>query len=152
MELAELRADALSGQNVLVYASRRYGKTSMLEVFREKRRGEGVKCMYVDVSRALDVGGFVGEYFNAFARELGGVERVIETLKNKLGFGLSFSIKPGEAAADVLYSLDVGVKEKELSLEQVVNLPFATQRRRACCSSSLLTSFRKPRSWNLRQG
>lgn len=124
-ELAELKADALSGQNVLMYASRRYGKTSMLEVFRGQRQAEGVKCMYVDVSRALGVGDFVNEYFNAFARELGGVERVIETVKNKLGFGLSFSIKPGEAATDILYNLDVGVKERELSLEQVVNLPFA---------------------------
>ncbi len=124
-ELAELKSDALSGQNVLVYASRRYGKTSMLEVLCEQRRAEGVKCMYVDASRALDVGDFVNEYFNAFARELGGVERVIETIKNKLGFGLSFSIRPGAAAGDIAYALDVGVKEKQVSLEQVVNLPFA---------------------------
>lgn len=123
-ELAELESDALSGQNVLLYATRRYGKTSMLEVFREHRRVEGVKCMYVDVSRALDTAQFVDEYFNAFARELGGVERVIETIRNKLGFGLSFSIKPGQAGGDVAYSLDVGAKEKQLSLEQVINLPF----------------------------
>jgi len=123
-ELAELKSDALSGQNVLLYATRRYGKTSTLEVFREQRRAEGVKCMYVDVSRALDAAQFVDEYFNAFARELGSVERVIETIKSKLGFGLSFSIKPGQASSDIAYSLDVGAKEKQISLEQVINLPF----------------------------
>jgi uncharacterized protein len=124
-ELAELQSDAFSGQNVLVYASRRYGKTSMLEVFRDRCRSEGIKSMYVDVSRALDIADFVHEYFNAFARELGSVERVIETVKNRLGFGLSFSIKPGELPGDITYSLDGGVREKQIPLEQVVNLPFA---------------------------
>ncbi|EKD40888.1 MAG: hypothetical protein ACD_74C00137G0006 [uncultured bacterium] len=124
-ELAELKKDALSGQNVLVFASRRYGKTSMLEVFREARKKEGLKCMYVDVSRALDTPQFVDEYFNAFARELGGVERAIETIKNKLGFGLSFSIKQPGSPMDFAYSLDVGVKEKQVSLEQVMTLPFS---------------------------
>lgn len=124
-ELVALKKDTLSGQNVLVFASRRYGKTSMLEVFREARKQEGIKCMYVDVSRVLDVAEFVDEYFNAFARELGGVERTIETIKNKLGFGLSFNIKQPGSPADFTYSLDVGVKEKQVSLEQVVTLPFS---------------------------
>lgn len=124
-ELAALQKDALAGQNVLVTASRRYGKTSMLEVFRAARKQEGIKCMYVDVSRSLDVAEFVDEYFNAFARELGGVERAIETIKNKLGFGLSFSIKQPGSPSDFAYSLDIGVKEKQVSLEQVVTLPFS---------------------------
>ena len=81
--------------------------------------------MYVDVSRALDTPQFVDEYFNAFARELGGVERAIETIKNKLGFGLSFSIKQPGSPMDFAYSLDVGVKEKQVSLEQVMTLPFS---------------------------
>jgi len=129
VELAELQADALSGQNVLVLASRRYGKTSMLGVFRAARKQEGIKCMYVDVSRVLDVAEFADEYFNAFARELGGVERAIETIKNRLGFNLSFSIKQAGALADFAYDLDVGVKEKQVSLEQVVTLPFSYARK-----------------------
>lgn len=124
-DLAELKADALSGQNVLVYASRRYGRASLLRVFRERCRAESVKCMCVDASRILDVAGFVDEYFNAFARELGGIERAGDAIKNKLGFGLSFSIKWGGETEDIVYSLDVGRRRKELSLEQVVNLPFA---------------------------
>lgn len=124
-ELAALQEDARAGQNVLLLASRRYGKTSMLEVFREARKQAGIKCMYVDVSRVLDVAEFADEYFNAFARELGGVERTIETIKNRLGFNLSFSIKQAGALADFAYHLDVGVKEKQLSLEQVVTLPFS---------------------------
>lgn len=124
LELAELKADAFSGQNVLVYASRRYGRASLLRFFGERCRADGVKCMYVDASRALDVAGFVDEYFNAFARELGGVERVIRSIKNKLGFGLSFSIRSDGEAGDLTYNLDVGRRRKELSLESVVSLPF----------------------------
>ena len=124
-ELIELKKDTFSGQNVLVFASRRYGKTSMLEVFRKARKEEGLKCMYVDVSRALDIPQFVDEYFNAFARELGGIERAIETIKNKLGFGLSFSIKQPGSPLDFAYSLDIGTKEKQVSIEQVMALPFS---------------------------
>jgi len=50
-ELAELVADALSGQNVVIISPRRYGKSSLVLNARERLVAEGALVSYVDLLR-----------------------------------------------------------------------------------------------------
>jgi hypothetical protein len=51
-ELAELRADIRNGQNVVIFAPRRFGKSSLVERAREQLVAEGVLVAHVDVMTA----------------------------------------------------------------------------------------------------
>src|ERR1051326_8722583 len=51
-ELAELRADVLNGQNVVVFAPRRFGKTSLVWRAAQELIAEGVLIAQVDLMKA----------------------------------------------------------------------------------------------------
>jgi uncharacterized protein len=51
-ELAELRADVLNGQDVVIFAPRRFGKSSLVERAREQLVAEGVLIAHLDVMTA----------------------------------------------------------------------------------------------------
>lgn len=122
-ELAELHADTHAGQNVLIYASRRFGKTSLLRVLQAELQDKNITCMYADLSRPLDVAQFAEEYFRAFTSELGGPEKVIEIIKHKLNFGLSTQLKVSPTG-ETSWGLDINPGNKAIPLQEVIDLPF----------------------------
>ena len=50
-EIKELTQDIKNGQNVIIFSTRRYGKTSLIKNALEKVRREGVLTVYGDLSR-----------------------------------------------------------------------------------------------------
>ncbi|EDP73360.1 archaeal ATPase, partial [Hydrogenivirga sp. 128-5-R1-1] len=48
-ELNSLEKDVLSGINVLLYAPRRFGKTSLLLASLKRLKNKGVKGVYIDL-------------------------------------------------------------------------------------------------------
>lgn len=82
-EIKELLSDIRSGQNVIIYSPRRYGKTSLIKEVLRKARKEGIVGIYVDLYAVLKEDDFVSIYATAISRALSGpVEKIINSLKD----------------------------------------------------------------------
>lgn len=90
-ELSDLTDFCLDGQNVFMYAHRRYGKTSLIKVLinRLNKSKPGIKTFYVDLYGTLDEKDFIAAIFSSFAQ----VETKIEKLANSMKM-LFTSVKP----------------------------------------------------------
>ncbi len=92
-ELDELLGCVRSGQAVMMYGSRRYGKTSLARVVEGRAREEfGIEGVYVDLWGASSVSDIVGVLGQAYARVSGAfrMRRFLADLLGRLGFTVSF--------------------------------------------------------------
>lgn len=106
--------------NVVMYAPRRYGKTSLVKNVLSRLNGEGVRTIYFDVSRVESVEKFCEEYASAVCSAAGKLAALRESVMNDLshlhpmfGFG-------GEMPVSV--RLDFGAKMTASSLTSVLDL------------------------------
>jgi hypothetical protein len=115
-EVRELAADMRNGQNVLVYAPRRYGKSSLvLRAAQEALRGRAL-VGYCDVMKSptkerlaaalaktihADIASFVGQAFERTAELFRGL-RVSPTIEvDPVDGTLRFSFQPGKRRSDI---------------------------------------------------
>lgn len=70
-EIKELMQDLRSGQNVIVFSARRYGKTSLIKAVLQKLAEEGLITIYMDLYPATSKEAFVRLYAKAVAESLG---------------------------------------------------------------------------------
>jgi hypothetical protein len=92
-EIGELLGCVRSGQAVMVYGPRRYGKTSLARVVEGQAREElGIEGIYVDLWGATSVSDIVGVLGQAYARASGAfrMRRFLADLLRSLGFTVSF--------------------------------------------------------------
>lgn len=81
-EIQELVKDIHNGQNVIIFSTRRYGKTSLIKTVLEKVRKEGVLTVYVDLYPAITKEKFVEIYAKAVSRSLGKpTQKILDTVK-----------------------------------------------------------------------
>ena len=90
-ELSDLTDFCIDGQNVFIYAHRRYGKTSLIKVLlsRLNKSKPGIKTFYIDLYGTLNEKDFISAIFSSF----GQVETKIEKLANSMRM-LFTSVKP----------------------------------------------------------
>lgn len=82
-EIKEILSDIKSGQNVIIYSPRRYGKTSLIKEVLKKAEKEGVVGIYVDLYAVLKEEDFISIYAAAISRVLSGpLEKIINNLKS----------------------------------------------------------------------
>ncbi len=123
-ELSALEKDALSGINVLIYAPRRFGKTSLLFMLSDRLKAHGVKTIYTDLFPVTSEEEFIKLYFSSVASSIESrADKVMRLLKNTLNFKPSFSINV-DREGNTTFSLHVERGEKDRTFEEVVNLPF----------------------------
>jgi uncharacterized protein len=92
-ELAELLGCVRSGQAVMVYGPRRYGKTSLARVVEGRAREEyGIPGVYVDLWGTSSISDIVSVLGQAYARASGAfrMRRFLADLLGRLGFTVSF--------------------------------------------------------------
>jgi len=124
-ELKELKKDILNKQNVLIYAPRRFGKTSLtLKAVEElKEEYKDFKFIYIDLMTITDKREFINKYFNAIAKSLETpFDKTIETLKSFL------KLKPIIKAfvndtGSIVFSLDLSKSESDNVLDDILNMP-----------------------------
>ena len=81
-EIKELTQDIKNGQNVIIFSTRRYGKTSLIKNVLEKVRKEGVLTVYVDLYPAITKEKFVEVYAKAVSRSLGKpTQKILDAVK-----------------------------------------------------------------------
>ena len=81
-ELADLVSDALSGQNVVIISPRRYGKTSLVLIARERLISEGALVVYVDLLRVSTLNELANELATALYN---GIVAPLQRLKHQIG-------------------------------------------------------------------
>ncbi|WP_457600773.1 AAA family ATPase [Hydrogenivirga sp.] len=123
-ELSSLERDVLSGMNVLVYAPRRYGKTSLLFALLSRLEGKDITGIYIDLFPVSSDVEFTEVYFSKVVRALETrADRVIRLLKETLGFKPSFSVEV-DPEGRTRFKLALRKEERNKAFEEVVDLPY----------------------------
>jgi len=124
-ELKELKQDVLNGLNVLVYAPRRFGKTSLLRKLQENlKKSNDTIVIYFDMFSVSNIDEFIQKYFNILAKNLETTtDKIINLFKNVLQFkpNITMTISSNN---EINYGLSLSKKEQLNSLEDVLNLPY----------------------------
>jgi len=84
-ESEELMADIASGQSVIIFSPRRYGKTSLILEVLDRAREEGLLAVYLDLFKVTSEEGFIAAYAKELAKlQAGGVRSVLRSLRELL--------------------------------------------------------------------
>jgi AAA+ ATPase superfamily predicted ATPase len=121
-ELGELTEFCLTGQNVLVYAHRRYGKTSLIKVLSNelKKNKPGIKIFYIDLYGTLDEKDFIEAIFSSFAQVETKIEKLANTMKALFSSTkpkLSYNPDTGNIEVEASYNPE----EKKLVFNEVID-------------------------------
>jgi len=124
-ELDALRADVDSGMNVLLYAPRRFGKTSLLKQLQHHLAQEAqYKVIFFDWFSVDSVEEFIQRYFDAIAHSFDSTpDKVFTFFKSILQLRPNISMRVGQMG-EVSYSLSLDKNEQGKVLEEVLNLPY----------------------------
>jgi len=124
-ELAELKKDCASGQNLLLYAPRRFGKTSLLKKLKQDlEKNDEYKIIYVDLFSVSSVEEFIQKYFSLIVQCFeNDSSKVMELFKNILKIRPNITMTMN-SMGDISYGLSMTQKEQIQSLEDVLNLPY----------------------------
>jgi len=124
-ELDVLKHDIDSGLNVLLYAPRRFGKTSLLKKLKQNLSGEAqYKVVFFDWFSVASVEEFIQRYFDAIAHSFDATtDKLFSFFKSVLQLHPNISMSIG-ALGETSYSLSLDKKEEGRVLEEVLNLPY----------------------------
>ena len=118
-DLNELQKDINSGLNVLLYAPRRFGKTSLIKEVLRRCKAKGVIVVYVDLYSVLTEEDFVHLYARAVSETIFG--KVKKRLRDATMFFKrirpSFSI---DQTGQLSWSIDIKKEHILPSLEDVL--------------------------------
>lgn len=81
-EIEELIADIASGQNVIIFSPRRYGKTSLILEVLDRIQQEGALVVYLDLFKVTSKEAFIAYYAQGVARLYsGGIHSILRKVK-----------------------------------------------------------------------
>lgn len=107
--------------NVVIYAPRRYGKTSLVLKVQEKFKAEGVKCIHFDISKINSLERFCTEYTAAVYALWGGLPEIVAKVKEYL-VHLHPTISFSEGLLPEI-TFDFGERMSALAVSEVLDLP-----------------------------
>ena len=123
-ELSELKKDVESGLNVLLYAPRRFGKTSLLKKLQHQLEASYAKVIYFDFFSVSSNDEFVQKYFDVSAKAFeSNSDKILNLFKNILKIRPSMTIKANQSGK-LSYGLTFSRSEAASTLEDVLNIPF----------------------------
>lgn len=124
-ELSELKNDVQNGLNVLLYAPRRFGKTSLLKKLQTQLSDdEDIKIIFFDWLSISSIDEFLEKYFHAIASSFEtSSDKVIKLFKDMLQIRPNITMKLSNTG-DVNYGLSFTKKELDNSFEDIINLPY----------------------------
>ena len=139
-EIDILKRDISNGINILIYAPRRFGKTSLIiKTLKELKN----RYIFIDMMSITDEIEFINAYFNAISVSLETTaEKTVRYFKNVLkirpNINVSFDMdgKPS-------YSLSFAGNEKEKVLQEVMNIPYEHAKQSAKTIIVVLDEFQE---------
>jgi uncharacterized protein len=126
-ELAELRRDVQNGQSVVVFAPRRYGKSSLVERARQVLVGEGIAVAYVDVMTAPTKEKLAEKLARTIHDDVASSffrarEAALEVFRG-LRITPKVTVDPGTGALGFGFDAGYGAEDVDATLERLLELP-----------------------------
>ena len=123
-EIKELSQDIDAGLNVLIYAPRRFGKTSFLLKTLEKLEKDGdIKYIFLDIFHISTIDEFINLYFNAIAKSLEKpTDKVIKFFKSIINIRPNINVN-FDSMGNPSFSLAMNGENRIQTLEDVLNIP-----------------------------
>lgn len=122
-EIKELKNDIASGLNVLIYAPRRFGKTSFVLKTLHDLKTEKVKYVFLDLMYLSTQEEFINKYFNVLAKSLEEpTDKVINFFKSVVKIRPNINVN-FDSTGSPSFSLALNAEDKTKALEDVLNIP-----------------------------
>lgn len=123
-EIEELKKDCASGQNSLLYAPRRFGKTSLLKKLKhELEKDNHYKFIYIDLFSISTIDEFIQKYFSLIVKSFEkDSSKIMELFKSILNIRPNITMTMN-SSHDISYGLSFTKQEQIQTLEDVLNLP-----------------------------
>ena len=123
-EIETIKNDVEAGMNLLIYAPRRFGKTSLvMKALGELEKKEGFHTVFVDLMPITDKREFIDAYFHAIAASLRGpAEKIVAFFKQvaKIRPNVTVSF---DAAGNPRYALSFSSRDIQATLDEVLETP-----------------------------
>jgi len=120
-EIKELKTDIDTGLNLLLYAPRRFGKTSL--VLHTLKQTE-YQYIFLDFMSIVDEHEFINEYFNAISKSFNTTaDKVVEFFKKILKIKPNISVD-FDMSGSPSFKLNFLHKENSVVLKEVLELPY----------------------------
>ncbi len=125
-ELRNLKNDINAGLNTLIYAPRRFGKTSLvLKALNELEKESSIKYVFLDLMYVSTVEEFINRYFNLLAKNLEEpTDKIINFFKSILKIRPNINVN-FDINGTPNFSLSFNSDELNQTLEDVLNIPMA---------------------------
>ncbi|MGI6722780.1 MAG: AAA family ATPase [Arcobacteraceae bacterium] len=124
-EIKELKADINAGINTLIYAPRRFGKTSFVLKTMNELKKQKVKYVFLDLMYLSTLDEFINQYFNVLAKSLEEpIDKIVNFFKSILNIRPNINIS-FDASGNPSFSLALSNEDKTKALEDVLNIPLA---------------------------
>lgn len=130
-EMKELQEDIYSGLNTLIYAPRRFGKTSFvlktLDTLSNSnsKSKQKVKYIFLDLMYISTLDEFINKYFNALASSLEEpTDKIVNFFKSILKIRPNINVN-FDMNGSPSFSLSLNQEDKIKALEDVLNIPLA---------------------------
>ncbi len=132
-EIKELTLDLLSGQNILLFSPRRYGKTSLILKVLDNLKKEDVIPVYVDLFRITSVHTFVKIYTAAITKATATkLEEAVQFLKTNFPTIIPKVVIKTSEPTEFEFDFEAAKKDMDKVLDDLYDLPqkIATKRKR----------------------
>jgi len=120
-ELAEIRNMLVSGENLILYAPRRFGKTSLVNKVKKELQKQGYPCIYIDFFRIFSREKFIENYAAQIFQNYSSWEKMIQKVSTILK-----SVRPVVTFnMQGIPELGIKVETKQMgeAVSDIVNLP-----------------------------
>jgi hypothetical protein len=123
-EIKELSDDINAGLNILIYAPRRFGKTSfVLKTLEKLEKDEDIKYIFLDIFHISTIDEFINLYFNAIAKSLEKpTDEVIKFFKSIINIRPNINVN-FDSIGNPSFSLALNGESRIQTLEDVLNIP-----------------------------
>ncbi|MFV0480509.1 MAG: AAA family ATPase [Campylobacteraceae bacterium] len=122
-EIKELKKDINAGLDILIYAPRRFGKTSFVLKTLKEMQEQNTKYVFLDLMQISTIDEFINRYFNILAKSLEEpIDKVINFFKNVLNLRPNIAVT-FDSDMKPSFSLSLSSEDREKTLEDVLNIP-----------------------------
>lgn len=123
-ELKTLTLDLSSGQNVLLFSPRRYGKTSLIIRVLDELKAKGLVCVYVDFFRAASLQALGKVYADALTRAAASkIEEAVQFIRNHFPTVIPRITVKGQDSPEFELDFDVPQRDMDKWLDEIYDMP-----------------------------
>ena len=124
-EIKELKTDINAGLNTLIYAPRRFGKTSFVLKTMDELKTQKVKYVFLDLMYLSTLDEFINKYFNVLAKSLEEpTDKIVNFFKSVLNLRPNINVN-FDTTGNPSFSLALNNEDRIKALEDVLNIPLA---------------------------